>query len=83
VTRGSLTLVAGLLSASEWVGSTGDDRGHSYRRKCRRACLFAVDTVRNGRETFTAIVAITVLSVVLDVATKGTRGEHTARGVRT
>jgi amino acid transporter len=36
--------------------------------------FFAVDTLRNAPETFTAIVAIAVLSVVLDVVWKRARG---------
>jgi amino acid transporter len=36
--------------------------------------FFAVDTVRNAPETFAAIVAITVLSVVLDLLWKRARG---------
>jgi amino acid transporter len=36
--------------------------------------FFAVDTVRNAPETFAAIVAITVLAVVLDVMWKHVRG---------
>jgi amino acid transporter len=36
--------------------------------------FFAIDTVRNAPETFTAIVAITLLSVVLDFLWKRSRG---------
>jgi amino acid transporter len=37
--------------------------------------FFAVDTVRNAPETFAAIVALTVLSVVLDFVWKRARGD--------
>ena len=50
--------------------------------------FFAVDTLRNAPETFTAIVAIAVLSVVLDTVWKWMRDrgttappEHGAAGV--
>ena len=35
--------------------------------------FFAVDTLRNAPETFTAIVAIALLSVVLDLVWKRSR----------
>ena len=40
--------------------------------------FFAVDTLRNAPETFTAIVAITLLAVVLDLVWKRSRGEPPA-----
>ena len=40
--------------------------------------FFAVDTLRNAPETFTAIVAITLLAVVLDLVWKRGRGEPPA-----
>ena len=46
--------------------------------------FFAVDTLRNAPETFTAIVAIGLLSVVLDLIWKRVRGaapEHDAGAV--
>jgi hypothetical protein len=36
--------------------------------------FFAIDTVRNAPETFAAIVAITLLAVVLDLVWKRARG---------
>ena len=36
--------------------------------------FFAVDTLRNAPQTFAAIVAITVLSIVLDLVWKRVRG---------
>jgi amino acid transporter len=41
--------------------------------------FFAVDTVRNAPETFTAIVAITLLAVVLDLVWKRLRPTPTVR----
>jgi chromate transport protein ChrA len=41
--------------------------------------FFAVDTLRNAPETFTAIVAITVLAVVLDLVWKRIRGPGQTR----
>jgi amino acid transporter len=38
--------------------------------------FFAVDTLRNAPETFTAIVAMTLLAVVLDLAWKRVRGRQ-------
>jgi amino acid transporter len=40
--------------------------------------FFAVDTLRNAPETFVAIVAMTVLAVVLDVVWKRVRGQGSA-----
>jgi amino acid transporter len=40
--------------------------------------FFAVDTLRNAPETFTAIVGVTALSVVLDLVWKRARDRHAA-----
>jgi hypothetical protein len=40
--------------------------------------FFAVDTLRNAPETFTAIVAITALAVILDLVWKRVRGSPVA-----
>jgi hypothetical protein len=36
--------------------------------------FFAIDTLRNAPQTFTAIVAIALLAVVLDIVWKRARG---------
>jgi amino acid transporter len=42
--------------------------------------FFAVDTLRNAPQTFTAIIAITVLAVVLDGGTRRSKGGPAATG---
>ncbi len=39
--------------------------------------FFAIDTLRNAPETFTAIVAIALLAIILDAVWKHIRGPHT------
>jgi hypothetical protein len=40
--------------------------------------FFAIDTARNAPETFTAIVGIALLAVVLDLVWKRSRGSETS-----
>jgi hypothetical protein len=43
--------------------------------------FFAIDTLRNEPETFVAIVAIALLSVVLDFVWKRSRAAHSPAGL--